>query len=63
MDQAYSKTVILACAAVALAIFITGAFILFKNNQVSLNATNDKTFIQLEKELDAAFKDYGGAED
>lgn len=51
MDQPYSKTVILACAAVALFIFITGAFVLFKNNQKALNDTNAQTFAQLQAEL------------
>lgn len=51
MEQPYSKTVMLACAAVALFIFITGSFILFKDNQKALNETNAQTFAQLQAEL------------
>lgn len=52
MDDAYSKTVMLACAAVALVIFITGSFVVFKDNQTMLSKSNDSAFSQLRKEMD-----------
>jgi hypothetical protein len=47
MDQAYSKSVMLACAAVILLIFIVGTFSIVKNNINSLNEANAKTSAQL----------------
>ena len=51
MDQAYSKSVMLACAAVILLIFIVGTFSIVKNNINSLNEANAKTSAQLNQEL------------
>jgi hypothetical protein len=54
MDQAYSKSVMLACAAVILLIFIVGTFSIVKNNINSLNEANAKTSAQLNQELGTA---------
>ena len=54
MDQAYSKSVMLACAAVILLIFIVGTFSIVKNNINSLNEANAKTSAQLNQEMGTA---------